>query len=241
MRKLVAWSVLFAVAAAAPAWASFTGGAFRWAPGGAGSSPAVDLYAHTQVKLQTIGGGASGGPFNVELVGNGDGQVPFYPGSIGDFLFRTWCIESQINFTPNVAYWISVDKRAYSGGVAGVAGDPISDVTEWIYDQWNAGNLNAYTNNQISRAIWWAEGEATGQKNAVADAALLALGYNVPAPGPLALASHTWALNLWTGFQQVNGVWYANDVQSHLITVPVPAALLLGVAGLGLVMRRTRI
>lgn len=245
MKALKTWGVVLAgLMLASPAMAAFTGGVFWYKDA---NNNEVQLYAPTKVRLLTTPGGASGGPFMVQNRGGGPvGQLPHHPGPINTNLFGTWCIESQINFTPNSDYWASVDRKSYSGGgPVGTFGDAPSVVSEWIYDQWKAGTLAASmavysyaapTNAQISQAIWWAEQEASGSNNNVVKAALQALGLPLATPAAnLADANHTYALNLWTGFtwDADQQRWYAQDVQSHLITVPVPGAMLLGLMGLG--------
>ncbi|MBK9118895.1 MAG: hypothetical protein IPM18_04725 [Phycisphaerales bacterium] len=240
MRRVFGWSVALAVLAALPAQAAFN---FRWQPGNGNNwaNPYVNLTAVAQVKLQTVPGGSNGGPFRVELAGNVANQLPYYdspPAAIGQTLFQTWCIESQINFSPNTAYWASVDPVAYSGGGGGgLNGDAVSNVSEWIYDQWKGGNLNAYNNNTIRDALWRAEGEG-GAANAVYNLAVAGIG----GVGNIGLAKHTWALNLWVmQWDQAANAWYATDVQSHLITIPAPAALLLGLVGITVLARMRRL
>jgi hypothetical protein len=154
-------------------------------------------------------------------------------------LFTTFCVESIITLRPGVQYWASVDPKAYSGNKIG--GDAVSDVSEWIYDKWLAGNPNTWTQFDISRAMWWAEEESDGVKNDVAKAALSALAYPLDTTHDnLRLSQHTWAMNLWDGFDDATGRWEAHDRQSQLVTVPVPAAVLLGLLGLGAAGLRLR-
>ena len=205
-RRVVFILIVFAFTAA-PAIASFTGGAFMW--------NGNTFNAVAEVYLTGYSGHSNGGAFYVNLV-SGTLTPSIYSGVSAPKteVYTTFCVESDrsISLGSNNIYWASIDKNAYYGGV-GSGGDPISDVSEWIYDQWLSGNPSGWGQYDISRAIWWAEGEG-GSKNTVAQAALSTLGYNVNNPGTLNNAGHTYALNLWTGFYKENGIWYATDRQS---------------------------
>ncbi|MCC6360786.1 MAG: hypothetical protein IT450_18770 [Phycisphaerales bacterium] len=225
MRKLVIGVLLFAAPLAA--FGDFTGGAFRFYDG----ANYITLNAVAQTRLTQIAGAGSGGAF---LVDAQNGSLPYW--GTGDDLFTTYCVENGITFNTGLWYWTSVDIPAYTGH-EGLTGDPVSDVTEWIYDQWLAGNPNGWSQGDISAAIWYAEEESGGSANAVYTAALSALSYSTGTdPGDFAAARHTRAMNLWSDFVQdpVEGYWYALDRQSHLIHVPLPAAAFLGLVGLGI-------
>lgn len=194
----------------------------------------ITLTSTATVTL-TWPGTSSGGHFEVNTV---TGSLPYY-GS-GSHLFDTFCLENQQHFTPGHAYVATVDDRAYSGGV-GLAGDPLSAYSEYIYGRWNNGNPDGWSDTDVSRALWFCENEAGGVANAVYASAQTALGV---AAATQNASSNTRALNLWT-LTWVDGGngegWYeGGDNQSQIMMVPVPGASLLCVLGLGVLglMRR---
>lgn len=243
MNKFVAIAMMAFVAV--PALAGFDGGTFRYYVGG----DYVELEAVAQTRLSYYPGHSNGGAFWVDSRNAGNSSLSGLPGyGFGDDLFTTFCVEETVTFHPNRWYWASVDTNAYSGaGGGGINGDPVSDVTEAIYDAWlgrsAALDLSGYSQHAISRAIWYAEkelGSISGDAKALYDAASITVHGSVLSANDLGVADHTRALNLWT-VNEVNGEFVATDRQSQLISVvPVPGAALLGVLGLGLVSRIKR-
>ena len=223
MRNLSIVVCLLCLFVAAPVMADLPG-PFEWTNDG----KTIELTAVAEVKLD--GGLATNSAFGVDLMsGQLKGSIYESVSPIASDVFRTFCVEKSIYFYPGKTYWASIDPVAYSGNETGVDGDGISDLSEWIYDQYRAGNYDDDDLTSVRDAIWWAEGE-DGSKNSIAQDAISAL-YG-PDPGNYGDAAHTYALNLWTIVEQ-GDKWVATDVQSQLITVPVPAAVLLGLLGLG--------
>lgn len=194
----------------------------------------ITLTSTASVRL-TWPGTSTGGHFDVSTV---SGSLPFY-GS-GSNLFDTFCLESMQHFVPGNTYVATVDERAYGGGV-GLAGDPISAYSEYIYSQWRGGNPGGWSDLSVSQALWYAEGEVGGVANAVYDAAVTALGESAASQSA---SSNTRALNLWTLVWRSDGQgggWYeGTDNQSQIMLIPAPGAALLGVIGLAALGLRGR-
>lgn len=238
MRRIV-FGLFLSTLLVAPAFAAFTGGPFTF--------DGKTLQSPGQVNLDYTGSTGPGGPWSVQLV-SGFLWQSIYEGVVAPApnVFDTFCAESDIGFNPVNDYWFSIDPVVYSGGPGGgTSGDAVSDVTEYIYDRYLAGNPDGWVVQDIGTAIWWAEEELQGSQNAIAVDALIALNYATDAASAalvsastLGDASHTWALNLW----EIDDQGVAQDRQSFLITVPVPAGALLGFFGLavaGIKLRRS--
>jgi len=180
-------------------------------------------------------GGTNGGEFIVTPSGFG-----FTPASLGEQTtpqFETFCVETAefLNFGSTFTV-SSITGKAIMGRTP--PGDPISNETAWLYDQFISRTLayqydtstQANRNQRISdandlqNAIWAYEGEGGGptKYTVLANAAV-----NPPGgggwvnPGTIKVMNLTWS--------------DGTRAQDLLVKVPAPAAVLLGVVGLALV------
>jgi hypothetical protein len=163
----------------------------------------------------TWGGGWRGGPFVVHEV------------SSTSEWFKTFCVESDITFQPGMTYDYTIDTWAAAGRASL---DPYGQIdltpqAAWIYQQYVNGGLGGYLDQDISQAIWYWMAQGTdGDYNAIAEAAEA----NATDIGNVRV------MNLWT-LERDEGEYIAVDVQSQLIMIPAPGAVLLGMVGLGLI------
>jgi hypothetical protein len=137
---------------------------------------------------------------------------PFEAAVYGDS-FITFCVEHNVTFNPGTTYYFTIDDKVKNG-----AGNlSFSDDTKKLYASFlNDGSPSAL-GADYQHAIWTAEG-------------FLNDGYDYSA---LITNTKGWtnvkALNLWLNSDGTG------DVQSHLIMVPAPGAIMLASMGMGLV------
>lgn len=205
----------------------------------------------TGFQAKLTGGVGQGGPFTVQLrdhnAGNaGGGANPIYFGTVpsslrfgGLGLNETFCVENVV-FNPGTWYAASVDQMIMNGG--GSNPDTLTQVSKNLYAEFVMGvtqvggqTLAQYlagNNNRKSalQDIFWAQqgtGLSNGAGNDAEEAYILANWGN--SAGVTAYSNLVAVMNLWQLPDPYNG-----DKQSHLVlVVPVPAAALLGLIGLG--------
>lgn len=154
--------------------------------------------------------------------------------------YRTFCVEEDVNFTPNGTYWATIDNVVKTGGSAGtpLGGTDATSATDAIkikkiYAAYINNDLGAYSTSYslIQNTIWGLRGYSK-----TIDAGLVTHATN--ASTDVSGYQLVKVLNLW-GTR--NGSFDSmDDAQSQLVMVPVPGAYLLGALGLGVANWRLR-
>jgi len=240
MRKLIFITIVCAFVAA-PAMADFYGG---------------------RVYYNRIGGyySGSGGEFTLSTDGGPglllnlsaykEGVTSYVSGSTASF--QTFCVEGTEYIASPMDIMVSTTfVNELSGGVAGPGshailgskpfGDNLDPRTAYLYTEFATGTLDGYaygagrsiSADALQKAIWYIEGESGGVNNSFAALALDAV--------TLGGTTDEW-VSMGIGDVRILNTWVPGHIgesgyklQDQLYLVPVPAAVLLGVLGLGVV------
>jgi hypothetical protein len=166
--------------------------------------------------------------------------------------FQTFCVETTEYFSPGSQYDVGLSDAAIYNNLGSANSDPLSVGAAWLYRQFAQGTLNGYnystavipdsvpmTYRQVSadslqKAIWYLEGEGGGVNNSFVTAAADQFGSLSAAQGDNYSAGvrqiPVMVMNLFASGHFGDYNYRAQDM---LVVVPVPAAVLLGLLGLG--------
>jgi len=195
-------------------------------------------------------GDGSGGAFKATIVQwLPDVVTGGIPGHIGLAAnqFLTFCVERDEYLTvPGGTYDADNDSTsADKGGVNTDSGDPISNATAWLFQQFTAGTLDtaasgfSYSDaggNQLQDAIWWLENELTGDADGTSFEYLIAaaLGGTTATLGNTdynAARTDSYSGNLVRVLNLYNGPGVTlSDAynQDLLVVVPEPSTYIAG-------------
>jgi len=188
-----------------------------------------------------------GGPFQARAENWG-----FTPAGIGehgadDDSFITFCIERHEFLEEGERYDVQFSDAADNGGQGSGNTDPLDDETAWLYAAFQRGTLDEDTSfvydtdgdengddlngSALQEAIYWIEGEYGSMSEG--DSALADLAWELVDAAQAAIADG-WTNN---GRVKVINTWgegsnFSDHKQDMLVLVPLPAPLLLGLAGL---------
>lgn len=176
---------------------------------------ASPLFANLTCFLTTGSSSWPYSPYIVHLKDVGDSLDLWESYGITDN-FETFCIERNVNFSPNRTYTATIDDSIIYGG-----GYPVlQTTTKMIYAAYTNGSLSSYTGNYVQNAVWYSQHNSGN------------LGYYFGgdiSSYDTAGYQDVMALNLWDG---------SRDIQSHLVrisAVPAPGAVTLGGIGLAFI------
>jgi len=222
------------------------------------AAPAMADFYGGQVYYNRIGGyySGQGGEFTLSSDGGlglllnlsayKEGVTKNVTGSTAFPSFQTFCVEGTEYVASPMEMMVSttfVDESI--GGVTGPGshailgsmtyGDNLDPMTAYLYTKFATGTLDGYnygagrsiSADALQKAIWYIEGESGGVNNTFATLALDAV------------TSGEW-VGMGIGDVRILNTWVVGHIgdpdfklQDQLYLVPVPAAVLLGLLGLG--------
>jgi hypothetical protein len=155
--------------------------------------------------------------------------------------FQSFCVERLEPVSLPSDLWVSTENidgstpgsHAYNGGVPGV-GDDLDPMTAYLYTVFATGNLTGYdytlgagreaSSMALQNVIWHIEEGTAGPANAL-EQMFYDAAFNAVSSGG------------WSGIGSVRVIQMYNTLgdlkQDQLYYIPVPAAVLLGILGLG--------
>ena len=202
-----------------------------------------------QVKMTQGPGVGYGGAFTAEVMSGAISYDSVYIGPGSKFL--TFCMEITETFKPGDIYYADSRDAAYVGGAGGSTGSPLRDyldpVTAALYTQWlsTEDTTDVDTASMYQLAIWMVEDEiewdhsqweqyntdtaihgAYQETKFDYDTSIQSLITGVGNPTSI---GNVRIMTLWTSYS--NETFTGN--RQDMLVAPVPAAVLLGILGLG--------
>jgi hypothetical protein len=190
--------------------------------------------------------------------GGGDFLLTVKEGPVGIYAegakFRSFCTEVNEYVSNDRNYYVTIDEKAWDGGKTGGPGDPLSAESAYLYTLWLDGSVgekvftyDTANTNALQNAIWYSEGEkslsaiggASSDAKKLYDYAVDAVTQGGDTDSWYNRHENTIGdirvLNLW---KYSNHTGYAQDQLVRI--VPVPAAFVLGMLGMGVAGIRLR-
>lgn len=181
-----------------------------------------------------------GSHYGMKILGSADTN------SIGT-VFNTFCVErneyfadSHTNFYGGPYRVDSVGTVAYNGGYAGAfaqpdgtIGDPISQISLWLYASYFEGKFADASSLKVQEAIWYAEDEGVGFKSSYDQLVGSTVDFTVTG----------WNIKVVNIVDWETGAVRQSQLVGEIAPVPEPATMLLfgfGLIGLAGISRKRK-
>ena len=193
-----------------------------------GTVPArADMWVNVQHDFDGQYGTTNGGEFLITVLQD---PIGIYA---KEAQFTTFCLETDEFVSQNQNYYVTIGTSAWQGGSGGPEPDPLSPQSAYLYSLWLDGGIRHSDTaaDALQKAIWYLEQETLGENNWLVGIAQDAVS--------LGGSNDSW-YNRWgytIGDIRVMSLWanpdHTGNQQDMLVRVPAPAAVLLGLLGLG--------